>query len=88
MADTSRTQSLCSGPCLRKRGRAGRATRAWAPDVAFVPQVLLLSLCGAAVAALGQGMATSYSVFFAMRALSGVWAAVGSSAQVCERRAA
>jgi len=45
-------------------------------------KILLLSLFGAGLANIGQATAPSYWVLFAWRAFSGVWAAVGSSAQV------
>lgn len=36
------------------------------------------------IAAIAQGIAPTYWLLFAARAFSGVWAAVGSSAQVCQ----
>lgn len=44
--------------------------------------VLIASLIGAGTAAIAQGIATSYWTFFAARAFSGIWAAVGSSCNV------
>ncbi|CAE8627271.1 unnamed protein product [Polarella glacialis] len=44
--------------------------------------VLTMSLFGAGIAGLGQALAPNYYVFLLARAFSGVWGAVGSTAQV------
>jgi len=44
--------------------------------------VLVMSLFGAGCAAMVQGAAGSYAMLFVGRALSGIWGAVGSTAQV------
>lgn len=51
-------------------------------DVVGRRTVLLMSLIGAGTAALAQGFAPNYWVLLGARAFSGVWAAVGSTAQV------
>jgi len=64
------TSTFCAPMLGRLSDRIGRK------------HILLLSLLGAGAANVGQATAPSYWVLFAWRAFSGVWAAVGSSAQV------
>ncbi|KAJ8599089.1 hypothetical protein CTAYLR_008880 [Chrysophaeum taylorii] len=51
-------------------------------DVVGRRTVLLMSLVGAGAAAIAQGVAPNYSVLLLARGFSGIWAAVGSTAQV------
>lgn len=64
------TSTFCATSLGRLSDRIGRR------------KVLIMSLCGAGFANIGQSFAGSYYELLAWRAFSGVWAAVGSTAQV------
>lgn len=64
------TSAFCAPMLGRLSDRIGRR------------QVLLMSLIGAGLANFLQAMATNYWMLLGSRAFSGVWAAVGSTAQV------